>query len=186
MFLIADGWCYGWSIYIWYTASTWYLDLVRSRFVPLFPSQIGRENFQDFNVYIPVILQEKFYLCNPITVHSSSFHVPGQISTSQDKPYSTNTGFMRQNGIVRQMNDPILVKFMYNFVNLRYFKLWIMLDQIIYVWNILGLDHQVAKIYPLQTDCVEKTQVLYTNKYSFWCRWACGWRYCWRYWCFSW
>ena len=26
--------------------------------------------------------------------------------------YSTNTEYMRQNGIVRQMNDPLLVKFL--------------------------------------------------------------------------
>ena len=30
------------------------------------------------------------------TVHSSSFHVPGRISTSQGKQYSTNTDYMRQ------------------------------------------------------------------------------------------
>ena len=47
------------------------------------------------------------------TVHSSSFHVPGRISTSQGKQYSTNTDYMRQNGTVRQMNDLLLVKFMW-------------------------------------------------------------------------
>ena len=33
-----------------------------------------------------------------------------------------------------------------NVVNLRYFKLWILLDPIILVWNIKGLHHLVAKI----------------------------------------
>ena len=38
-----------------------------------------------------------------------------------------------------------------NVVNLRYFKLWIMLDTIIFVWNIKGLHHLVAKIYGLES-----------------------------------
>ena len=46
------------------------------------------------------------------TVHSNSFYVLGRISTSQDKQYSSNTDYMRQNRTVRQMNDPLLVKFM--------------------------------------------------------------------------
>ena len=33
-----------------------------------------------------------------------------------------------------------------NVADLRYFKLWILLDQIIWVWNIKGLQHQVPKI----------------------------------------
>ena len=33
-----------------------------------------------------------------------------------------------------------------NVADLRYFKLWILLDQIIWVWNIKGLQHQVLKI----------------------------------------
>ena len=33
-----------------------------------------------------------------------------------------------------------------NVVDLRYFKLWILLDQIIWVWNIKGLQHRVLKI----------------------------------------
>ena len=44
-----------------------------------------------------------------LTVHSSSFPVLGRISTIQDKQYSTNTDKLRQNGTVRQMNDPLLV-----------------------------------------------------------------------------
>ena len=48
------------------------------------------------------------------TVHSSSFHVPGRISTSQGKQYSTNTDYMRQNETVQQMNDPLLLKCMCN------------------------------------------------------------------------
>ena len=33
-----------------------------------------------------------------------------------------------------------------NFEDLRYFKLWILLNQIIRVWNIKGLQHRVLKI----------------------------------------
>ena len=33
-----------------------------------------------------------------------------------------------------------------NVADLRYFKLWILLDQIIWVWNIKGLRHRVLKI----------------------------------------
>ena len=33
-----------------------------------------------------------------------------------------------------------------NFEDLRYFKLWILLNQIIGVWNIKGLQHRVLKI----------------------------------------
>ena len=36
------------------------------------------------------------------------------------------------------------------FCNPKYFKLWIMLDQIILVWNIKGLHHQVVNIYEIQ------------------------------------
>ena len=59
-----------------------------------------------------VEIKKKFPFFTYITVHSSSFHVPGQISTSQSKQYSTNTGYMRQNGTVHQMNDLLLVKLM--------------------------------------------------------------------------
>jgi len=50
-----------------------------------------------------------------VTVHSSSFCVPCLISASQGKQYSKNTDYMRQNGTVRQMTDPLLVKFMCRF-----------------------------------------------------------------------
>ena len=33
-----------------------------------------------------------------------------------------------------------------NVTDLRYFKLWILLDQIIWVWNFKGLQHRVLKI----------------------------------------
>ena len=33
-----------------------------------------------------------------------------------------------------------------NVADLRYFKLWILLDQIIWIWNIKGLQHRVLKI----------------------------------------
>ena len=54
-----------------------------------------------------------FSLKTHATVHSSLFHVPGRISTSPGKYYSTNTVNMRQNGTVRQINDSLLVKFMW-------------------------------------------------------------------------
>ena len=45
-------------------------------------------------------------LCTPsLTVHSSSFHVPGRIATSQSKLYCTNTDYIRQNRTVHQRND---------------------------------------------------------------------------------
>ena len=40
-------------------------------------------------------------------------HVPGRIPNSQGKQYSTITEYMRQNGTVRQMNYPLLAKFMW-------------------------------------------------------------------------
>jgi len=42
-----------------------------------------------------------------LTVHSSSFHVPGRISTGQAVQYK-----YRQYGTEHQMNDPLLMKFM--------------------------------------------------------------------------
>ena len=33
-----------------------------------------------------------------------------------------------------------------NVADLRYFKLWILLDQLIWVWNIKGLQHRALKI----------------------------------------
>ena len=45
-------------------------------------------------------------LPNPFTVHSSTFHVPGRISTGQGKQYSSITD--HAHGTVRQMNDTIL------------------------------------------------------------------------------
>ena len=60
------------------------------------------------------------------TLHSSSFHVPGRIhctfhgsfhvqgriSACKGRQYSTNTDYVRQNGTVRQMNHPLLMKCM--------------------------------------------------------------------------
>jgi len=39
-----------------------------------------------------------------------------------------------------------------NVADLRYFKLWILLDQIIWVWNIKGLRHWVPKILGLENQ----------------------------------
>ena len=63
-----------------------------------------RNNKQTYNV--------KITHCKKDRRHSSSFHEPGQISTSQGKQYCTNKDYMRQNGTKHQMNDPLLVKFM--------------------------------------------------------------------------
>ena len=47
------------------------------------------------------------------TVHSSLFYVPGRISISQSKLYGTNkTLYETKRGSLRQITDPILVKFM--------------------------------------------------------------------------
>ena len=47
-----------------------------------------------------------------IPVHYT-YHVPGRISTTQRKLYSSNTYCRRQNWIVRQMNYPLLVRFIW-------------------------------------------------------------------------
>ena len=47
-----------------------------------------------------------------VTVHSTSFHVPGRITTRLDKQYSTNIEYVWENGTVRQMNDLLLLEFM--------------------------------------------------------------------------
>ena len=48
-----------------------------------------------------------------------------------------------------------------NGVDLRYFKLWIMLDERILVWNIKGVHHQVEKnIVIRKSEFVTKTQFL--------------------------
>ena len=44
----------------------------------------------------------------------------------------------------------ITVSLQPNVKDTRYFKLWIQLDQIIYVWNMNGLRHQVAKTKVLE------------------------------------
>ena len=56
------------------------------------------------------ILQKKQTLTS-YSVRYNSFHVLGRISTRIGKQYSTNTDYIRENGTVRQMNDPLLVKF---------------------------------------------------------------------------
>ena len=58
-------------------------------------------------VHLIVILKKK-----SLTKFLSLFHVPGRISTSQGKQYSTNTKYIKQNGTERQIKDPLLVKFM--------------------------------------------------------------------------
>ena len=63
-------------------------------------------NKHTYNVKLHIIKKTKGM------VHSSSFHEPGRISTSQGKQYCTNKDFMRQNWTVHQMNDSLLVKFM--------------------------------------------------------------------------
>ena len=56
-----------------------------------------------------------------------------------------------------------------NVVDLRYFKLWNILKQIIWVWHIKGLHYQVAKIVRTRKfEFVTKTLI------SFWISSSCG------------
>ena len=48
-------------------------------------------------------------------------------------------------------------------VDLRYFKIWILLHQIILVWNIKSLQHQFPKIGIRKFEFVTKAQFLYTK-----------------------
>ena len=48
-------------------------------------------------------------------------------------------------------------------VNLWYFKIWVMLGQVVEVWNIKGLPHQVAKIWGSENRFVVITQLLQIN-----------------------
>ena len=64
-----------------------------------------------------------------------------------------------------KFSNPYTVwKLQLDVVVLRYFKLWIMLDRITYkVWNIKGLNHQVAKTQGVDNfELQAKTQFLYS------------------------
>jgi len=55
--------------------------------------------------------------------------------------------FHQMNWVFATTSDFLIPKyFQPNIVDLRYFKLWIMLDQIIQVWNIKGLNLPVAVV----------------------------------------
>ena len=67
-------------------------------------------------------------------------------------------------------NFQITVSYQPNVVDLGYFKLTILLDQIILIWNIKGLHHQVEKIKGLEISSLwlkftlEKIQCLKSKK----------------------
>ena len=65
----------------------------------------------------------------------------------RNQVFATNSNFL------------IPISLRHNFVDLRYFKLWILLDQIFWIWNIKGLQHQIPKVYIF--EFVPKTQFLY-------------------------
>ena len=61
-------------------------------------------------------------------------------------------------------NFPIVITLQPNVVDLRYFKLWILLDQIIQVWNIKGLQYLVAGILRLEIwVCVKNSNPLFKS-----------------------
>ena len=65
------------------------------------------------------------------------------------KVFATNSDFL------------ISIYFQPNAVDLRYFKLWTLLDKKIKVWNIKGLHHQVEKNIGIRkSELVTKTQFL--------------------------
>ena len=83
-------------------------------------------------------IQNTFWQCH--TVHSSSFDVLDRISTSQGKQYSTNTDYMMQNGTVRQMNDPLLVTFMWlEILKILAIIAIIAILEILEIWEILAI-----------------------------------------------
>ena len=51
-----------------------------------------------------------------------------------------------------------------NVADLRYFKPWILLDQIIWVWNIKGLQHRVLKILRFKYLILFQTLNSFTSK----------------------
>ena len=58
--------------------------------------------------------------------------------------------YIKRNWVFATNSDfLILISYEPNVIDLRYFKLWILLDQVILVWNIKGLHHHVAKIWGL-------------------------------------
>ena len=66
------------------------------------------------------------------------------------KSQHTVSGKTQRNWVFVTNSDfVILISLHSNVGNFRYFKLWIILDQIMLVWNIKGLHNQVEKIWRL-------------------------------------
>ena len=64
----------------------------------------------------------------------TNYFLPTENFVQRSWVFATNSDFL------------ITISLEPNDVDLRYFKLWILLDQIIWVWNIKGLQHRVLKI----------------------------------------
>ena len=76
-------------------------------------------------------------------------HVPGRIPKIQGKQYSTNTEYMRQNGTVRQMNYPLLEKFM-----------WV---------KLIAVQHEGSTVHAVKLITVQLMTVqLMKVQYSWW------------------
>ena len=58
--------------------------------------------------------------------------------------------------------------------DIRYFKLWILLDQIIWVWNIKGLQHRVLKILRFKCFILFQRLNSFSKRYTFatWIWWC--------------
>jgi len=75
--------------------------------------------------------------------------------------------FSQRNWVFATKSDfMITISLETNFIDLRYFKLWILLNQIIRVWNIKGLQLRVLKILMF------KYLILFQRLNSFVCIWA--------------
>ena len=64
----------------------------------------------------------------------------------ETREFRSTKHFYRNWGIATNSEFLITISLEPNVADLRYFKLWILLHQIIWVWNIKGLQHRVLKI----------------------------------------
>jgi len=72
-----------------------------------------------------------------------------------DKREGGGGGGIQEGFLTTNSNFQIPLSFNSDIVYLRYFKIWILLDQIVKVWNIKGLRHQVERIYESIILCSE-------------------------------
>ena len=82
-------------------------------------------NIKDIGVRKSEFVAKTQFLC---------FSHKGATRSQRNWVFATNSDFL------------FIISLEPNVVDLRYFKLWILLDRIIWAWNIKGLQHQVLKI----------------------------------------